>query len=74
MVSCKKIVSILSSGQEISIFKKATLQLHLFLCKNCTNYKKHLDIININVKNIIQKRMQASEEEIEKIEKENLKK
>lgn len=71
MGSCKKIVTILSKSEDISFFKKARLQLHFLLCKNCMRYKKHLKIISIYMKKLFEKRMIVTEEEIKKIEEQN---
>ena len=74
MGSCKKIVTILSKSEDISFIKKARIQFHLFLCENCMRYKKHLYIINKNMKKFFEKRMEITEKEIEEIKKENYKK
>ncbi len=71
MSSCKEIVTILSKSEDISFFKKARLQWHFLLCKNCMIYKKHLQIISKCMKKLFENRMIVTQEEIKKIEEQN---
>lgn len=74
MLSCKEIVKMLSSSEELTFTKKAELKFHLFMCKHCSNYEKQMGILTERFSQIVQKRADCSRGEIEKLEIEVLEK
>ncbi len=42
MISCKEVSKILSENDNLSLLKKVELRMHLFICKKCSRFEKHL--------------------------------
>jgi len=47
MMNCKQATQLMSQAQDRSLNRRErlALKLHLFICKGCNNYNKHLGFI-----------------------------
>ena len=78
MITCKEATLLISvrDDQQLSLMVKFKLKLHLFLCKTCFYFAKHVEILQQSIKKLTQdKNISFSEEkkkELEKLIKENL--
>lgn len=48
MLSCKDVSKLLSQARErrLGLWERLGLELHLMMCKGCTNFRKQLDFIS----------------------------
>lgn len=48
MLSCKDVSVLLSQARErrLGLWERVGLELHLMMCKGCTNFRKQLDFIS----------------------------
>ncbi len=72
MLSCKEVAKILASGEKLSLKKKISLSMHLFMCKHCSRYSRQLHIIKKAAAVFFKKKVAVEKEVIEKLEKEVL--
>lgn len=66
-MSCKDHIRLICKYNELSFYEKFYLKIHLFVCKNCARYKKHLEIINQKFSVLLQKITQTEEKDLQKI-------
>ncbi len=47
MLSCKEATQLLSLSQDrdLSLWEKAQLKLHIFICRNCTHCQKNMNFL-----------------------------
>lgn len=47
MLSCKEATRLLSEGQDrrLGVSEKMALELHLLMCRGCTNFGKQMDFL-----------------------------
>lgn len=47
MLSCKEVTHLLSEGQDRKLFlrERFALEMHLAMCKGCTNFRKQMDFL-----------------------------
>lgn len=47
MLSCKEVTRLLSDGQDrkLTLTERINLEMHLALCKGCSNYRKQMDFL-----------------------------
>ncbi|RME16046.1 MAG: hypothetical protein D6797_05350 [Bdellovibrio sp.] len=45
MISCKELVKSLNDLESKSFVKRMEIRLHLLMCKHCSAYERHLEII-----------------------------
>lgn len=47
MMTCKQATELMSQGQDrpLTTYERLRLRVHLMICRGCSNYNKHLDII-----------------------------
>ena len=47
MLSCKEVTRLLSERQDrkLMLSERIPLQMHLAMCKGCTNYQKQMDFL-----------------------------
>ena len=77
MLSCQEVIKILNSDQQLSTLKKMSLKMHIFMCKHCHAYKKHLETLKKQVMKVIAKDSKVDSKKVEELEKkiyENVKK
>ena len=48
MLTCKDVSKLLSRAREerLGLWERLGLELHLMMCKGCTNFRKQLDFIS----------------------------
>lgn len=48
MLSCKDVSKLLSQARErrLGLWERVALELHLMMCKGCTNFRKQLNFIS----------------------------
>ncbi len=68
MISCKEVVRILSSSEELTVRKKIELKAHLFICKHCSGYLSQLNAINEKLKNNFELLTKANPEKVQELE------
>ncbi len=78
MLPCKEIVRILSSqdtsANEFSFMQRAGLRLHLLMCKHCSHYATHLEMMRAGFKKLFSKIMQVDKVEVQQLEDEIIRK
>lgn len=49
MLNCKEVTRLLSEAQErkLSFYERVQLEMHLAMCKGCTNFRKQLDFLRM---------------------------
>ena len=52
MLTCEQVAFIIAEKPNISVLRKTKLQMHLFVCQSCINYKKQINIIDFGSKNL----------------------
>jgi hypothetical protein len=52
MLTCEQVALIIAEKPNLSAFKKTKLQMHLFVCQSCLNYKNQIKIIDSESKNL----------------------
>lgn len=74
MLPCKEIVRILSSQEEpskqLSWSRRAELRLHLMMCKHCSRYATHLDMMRAGFKKLFAKTTEVSRAQVMHLENE----
>jgi hypothetical protein len=55
MLPCKEIVRILSSEEDIGVRRKMELKMHLAMCRHCSAYRKHLELMKKGFKGLFSK-------------------
>ena len=47
MLTCKQVTHQLSEAQDrkLSLMERVNLEMHLAMCKGCSNYKKQMDFL-----------------------------
>jgi len=47
MLNCKETTRLLSAGQDrpLSLGERFALEMHLFICTGCANYRKQVDFL-----------------------------
>lgn len=68
MISCRAVVEILSSQQELSFMKKMELKLHLLMCRHCGSYFSQLKVLNSQLKKFFGEVSKTDTKRVEKIE------
>ena len=69
MLSCKEIVRLLSSDQAVPLMKRAELKMHLMMCKHCSRYSKHLQILTDGFKKLFRAKTTVDPSQVERLEK-----
>jgi NMD protein affecting ribosome stability and mRNA decay len=69
MLSCKEIVHIMSSDQELKFSQKLELRAHLFMCKHCSAYSKQLKAIAIQLRQNFRNITKTDPEHVRDLEK-----
>ena len=46
MLTCEQVAHIIAEKQDIPAFKRVKLQMHLFICQSCLDYKNQIQIID----------------------------
>lgn len=49
MLSCKEVTHLLSDSQDrkLTIAERINLEMHLAMCKGCTNFRKHMEFLRM---------------------------
>lgn len=49
MLSCKEVTHLLSDGQDrkLSLTERIKLEMHLAMCKGCSNFRKQMDFLRL---------------------------
>lgn len=50
MLSCEQVSHIISENISLSPIKSVKLKMHLFICKNCLNYKAQMKFLDAQIK------------------------
>jgi len=74
MLSCKELVKIMNSKEEMSFFQRAEMRMHLMMCKHCAAYSKHLQIMRKGFKVLFSKISKTEPETIKRIEDQTIEK
>ena len=55
MISCKKAVDLLSKQMDepLTESEKKSLQIHLYICEFCEQFRKHLEKIRAGVRSLV---------------------
>ncbi len=69
MLSCREIVRLMSSHEELSWTRRAELRMHLMMCKHCSAYAKHLKMMRDGFKKLFSKKTQVPSSEVEALER-----
>lgn len=70
MLSCRRIVKILSSDEKISVFRRLELKLHLMMCEHCSTYSQQLKLMRKGFRSLFSQLMQVDRERVDKLETE----
>lgn len=52
MLSCEEVSHIIAEDHQLKSMAKIKLKMHLFICQKCLDYKKQIQFIEKNAKNI----------------------
>lgn len=52
MLSCKEIVTIISSDNDKVWTIKVQVRLHLMMCRHCSRYAKQIEILKVSAKSL----------------------
>lgn len=74
MISCKEVINILNSNENLSPVQKTKLELHLKFCQCCESYLKHLNSIKNSVTKLIHQISNVDDEKIKNLEDQVIKK
>lgn len=74
MMSCKELIKNVNSEEELPFFKRAELRMHLMMCKHCSNYVKHLELMKSGFKKLFRRLGQVENSKIRSLEKKILEK
>jgi len=74
MLSCKEIARLLSTQEKKSWMKRAELRMHLFMCKHCSAYAAHLDLIKSGFLKLFHKITEVNEDKVKQLEDEVIEK
>ena len=55
MLPCKDIVRILSTEEDTSLMVTAEIKMHLLMCKHCSAYNKHLQMMKNGFRKLFSK-------------------
>lgn len=73
MRSCKEVVRILASNEELSLMARVELFLHLKMCKHCAKFSKQLAIMKQNFSTLFKKKTEVDQETLEVLKQDILK-
>ena len=51
LLSCEQVSHIISENTSLAPIKSVKLKMHLFICKNCLNYKAQMKFLDAQIKN-----------------------
>lgn len=75
MLSCKEVVKIVSTEEELPFMKKAELKLHLMMCHHCGRYMAHLKMLKSSVIDLLSRKSKnVDESTLKKLEDDVIKK
>lgn len=59
MLSCKDVTRLLSDGQDrkLTLAERINLEMHLAMCKGCSNFRKQMDFLRIACRRYADKTM-----------------
>jgi len=72
MMSCKEVATLLSSGTPLSPLRRMSLGFHLFMCKHCSHFKKHMDILTTQIRKILKEKVDVPSGKVRELEDEVL--
>lgn len=58
MLSCKEVTHLLSESQDrkLNLSEKVNLEMHLAMCKGCTNFKNQMKFLRVACKRYVKAR------------------
>lgn len=68
MLPCKEIAKMLSSDENLNLRQRAEIKMHLFVCKHCSAYAKHLKLMKQGMKRLFSSLTKVNPDEIRKLE------
>ena len=69
MLKCKDVSRIVSSEQSVSWITRLEIHFHLFICKHCHKFYKHIKILKLSSKKFITTKVnQIDEVKVRQIE------
>lgn len=74
MLSCKEIVQMISSDEEMSWPRKAELKMHLMMCKHCSNYASQLKMMTTGFSKLFSKLTKVESNEVSQLEQDVIQK
>ncbi len=63
MLSCKEVTHLLSEGQDrkLTISEKVHLEMHLAMCRGCTNFKSQMSFLREACKRYVSERSKTGD-------------
>jgi len=55
MKTCKEVSELLSRDEDLSLFVRAELKMHVMICKHCFRYAEHLKMMQAGFRNLFVK-------------------
>lgn len=54
MMTCKQATELMSQSQDrqLTFYERLRLRVHMFICRGCSNYNKHLNVIRMAMKQL----------------------
>lgn len=70
MLSCKEIVTIVSSDEDVAWTKLIHVRFHLMMCRHCSRYAKQIKLLRSSAKQLVNARYSEVDElKLREIEK-----
>ncbi len=74
MLRCKEVVKIVSSSNDdIPWSKRMELKLHLMMCKHCSRYAAHLQMLSLAFSKLIRRKAAVDRAKIRQLEDDAIK-
>ncbi len=74
MKTCKEVSELLSRDEELSLFVRAELKMHVMMCKHCFRYAEHLKMMKAGFRNLFSKITTVDNSKVKEMENKIIKK
>ena len=68
MLNCKEVVRILGSGEDLSLFQKIQLKMHLWMCKHCGAYARQMKAMKNGFSKLFREKTAIDREVVNQVE------
>ena len=68
MLPCKEIARMIASDEQLPLMRRVELRLHLWICKYCSRYYRHIRILNEVYCKLLQREVEVDPKEVKRLQ------